>query len=100
MKFGLFYLFSDFGNITQQQLFAEVLEEIEHGEELGFESVWLPEHHFSIYGMLGNPLLLAAQGNDEKAMDSVSAAGQEQKPFGNLSLDPSPGGGQMRSGVV
>ncbi len=60
MKFGLFYLFSDFGNITQQQLFDEVLREIEYGEELGFESVWLPEHHFSIYGMLGNPLLLAA----------------------------------------
>ena len=48
MKFGLFYLFSDFGNITQQQLFDEVLEEIERGEELGFESVWLPEHHFAI----------------------------------------------------
>jgi alkanesulfonate monooxygenase SsuD/methylene tetrahydromethanopterin reductase-like flavin-dependent oxidoreductase (luciferase family) len=60
MKFGLFYLFSDFGNITQQRLFDEVLEEIEHGEELGFESVWLPEHHFAVYGMLGNPLLLAA----------------------------------------
>ncbi|MDP6344723.1 MAG: LLM class flavin-dependent oxidoreductase [Alphaproteobacteria bacterium] len=60
MKFGLFYLFSDFGDITQQQLFSDVLEEIEHGEELGFESVWLPEHHFAIYGMLGNPLLLAA----------------------------------------
>ena len=59
MKFGLFYLFSDFGNIPQQQLFDEVLEEIERGEELGFESVWLPEHHFAIYGMLGNPLLLA-----------------------------------------
>jgi alkanesulfonate monooxygenase SsuD/methylene tetrahydromethanopterin reductase-like flavin-dependent oxidoreductase (luciferase family) len=60
MKFGLFYLFSDFGNITQQRLFDEVLQEIEHGEALGFESVWLPEHHFSVYGMLGNPLLLAA----------------------------------------
>jgi alkanesulfonate monooxygenase SsuD/methylene tetrahydromethanopterin reductase-like flavin-dependent oxidoreductase (luciferase family) len=60
MKFGLFYLFSDFGNIPQDQLFHEVLEEIEYGEELGFDSVWLPEHHFAIYGMLGNPLTLAA----------------------------------------
>ena len=60
MKFGLFYLFSDFGDIPQERLFAEVMEEIEHGEALGFESVWLPEHHFAIYGMLGNPLLLAA----------------------------------------
>ena len=60
MKFGLFYLFSDFGNIPQDQLFNEVLEEIEYGEELGFDSVWLPEHHFAVYGMLGNPMTLAA----------------------------------------
>ena len=60
MKFGIFYLFSDFGNIPQDQLFNEVLEEIEYGEELGFDSVWLPEHHFAVYGMLGNPLTLAA----------------------------------------
>ena len=60
MKFGLFYLFSDFGNISQDQVFHEVLEEIEYAEELGFDSVWLPEHHFAIYGMLGNPMVLAA----------------------------------------
>jgi alkanesulfonate monooxygenase SsuD/methylene tetrahydromethanopterin reductase-like flavin-dependent oxidoreductase (luciferase family) len=60
MKFGLFYLFNDFGNIPQDQIFNEVLEEIEYGEELGFDSIWLPEHHFAIYGMLGNPLTLAA----------------------------------------
>ena len=60
MKFGLFYLFSDFGNIPQDKVFNEVLEEIEYGEELGFDSVWLPEHHFAVYGMLGNPMTLAA----------------------------------------
>lgn len=60
MKFGLFYLFSDFGNIPQDRVFSEVLEEIEYGEELGFDSVWLPEHHFEVYGMLGNPMTLAA----------------------------------------
>ena len=49
MKFGMFYLFSDFGDIPQRQVFSEVLEEIEYGEELGFESVWLPEHHFAVY---------------------------------------------------
>ncbi|MFQ6029300.1 MAG: LLM class flavin-dependent oxidoreductase [Dehalococcoidia bacterium] len=60
MKFGLFYLFSDFGDIPQDQVFNEVLDEIEYGEELGFDSIWLPEHHFAIYGMLGNPLTFAA----------------------------------------
>jgi alkanesulfonate monooxygenase SsuD/methylene tetrahydromethanopterin reductase-like flavin-dependent oxidoreductase (luciferase family) len=60
MKFGLFYLFSDFGEIAQDRLFHEVLEEITCAEELGFESVWLPEHHFAVYGMLGNPMIFAA----------------------------------------
>ena len=59
-KFSLAYLFSDFGNIPQDQIFDEVLDEIEYAEELGFDSVWLPEHHFAVYGMLGNPLTLAA----------------------------------------
>jgi alkanesulfonate monooxygenase SsuD/methylene tetrahydromethanopterin reductase-like flavin-dependent oxidoreductase (luciferase family) len=60
MKFGMFYLFSDFGKIAPGRLFEEIMEEIEYGEELGFDSVWLPEHHFAVYGMLGNPLILAA----------------------------------------
>ena len=41
MKFGLSYLFSEFGDIPQYRLFNEVLEEIEYGEEPGFDSVWL-----------------------------------------------------------
>ena len=56
MKLGLFYLFSDFGKVPQYQLFNEVLEEIQCGEELGFDAVLLPEHHFAIYGMLVNPV--------------------------------------------
>ncbi|MEE9249313.1 MAG: LLM class flavin-dependent oxidoreductase [Dehalococcoidia bacterium] len=60
MKFGLFYLFSEFEGVPQDQIFNEVLEEVEYAEELGFDSVWLPEHHFSVYGTLGNPFIMAA----------------------------------------
>ena len=60
MKIGLFYLFSEFGNVPQDRIFGEVLEEIDYGEELGFDSVWLPEHHFSVYGTLGNPMTFAS----------------------------------------
>ena len=60
MKFGLFYLFSEFGDVPQARIFSEVLEEIDYGEELGFDSVWLPEHHFSVYGTLGNPMTFAS----------------------------------------
>ena len=60
MQFGMMYLFSEFGEKPQAQVFKEFLEEVELAEELGFDSVWLPEHHFSIYGMLGDTLTLAA----------------------------------------
>ena len=60
MKIGLFYLFSEFGDVPQDRIFREVLEEIDYGEQLGFDSVWLPEHHFSVYWTLGNPMTFAS----------------------------------------
>lgn len=60
MKFGLMNLFSDYGNVSQEKVLWESLEEIDYAEELGFDSVWLPEHHFSVYGMLGDTLTFAA----------------------------------------
>ena len=39
---------------------GETLEEIQFADELGFDSAWLAEHHFSRYGILGNPLLMGA----------------------------------------
>ena len=60
MRFGLMYLFSEYGNITQAEAFKQFLEEVEYADELGFDAVWLPEHHFSRYGILGDTLTLAA----------------------------------------
>ncbi len=60
MQFGLMYLFSEYGDLPQAQVFREFLEEVEFAEELGFDSIWIPEHHFSTYGMLGDTLTLAA----------------------------------------
>jgi alkanesulfonate monooxygenase SsuD/methylene tetrahydromethanopterin reductase-like flavin-dependent oxidoreductase (luciferase family) len=60
MKFGITNLFADTGSKTQAQVFDETLAEIEFAEELGFDSVWLAEHHLSEYGMLGSPLMFAA----------------------------------------
>jgi alkanesulfonate monooxygenase SsuD/methylene tetrahydromethanopterin reductase-like flavin-dependent oxidoreductase (luciferase family) len=38
----------------------EALEDIRLADELGFDSAWLAEHHFSRYGLLGNPMVLGA----------------------------------------
>ncbi|MDA1036704.1 MAG: LLM class flavin-dependent oxidoreductase [Chloroflexi bacterium] len=35
------------------QFFDEVIEEAIYAEELGYNSVWLPEHHFGLFGVLG-----------------------------------------------
>ena len=59
MKIGLMFLFSDLGGLPQDQVFSELLEEIDYAEELGFDSVWVPEHHYATPGIIGNPLLLA-----------------------------------------
>ena len=59
MKIGLMFLFSDLSNLPQDQVFSEILEEIDYAEELGFDSVWVPEHHYATPGIIGNPLLLA-----------------------------------------
>lgn len=53
MKFALFILASwtekDTG--AQSRIYGEALEQIEYAEELGFDSVWIAEHHSSRYGI-------------------------------------------------
>jgi alkanesulfonate monooxygenase SsuD/methylene tetrahydromethanopterin reductase-like flavin-dependent oxidoreductase (luciferase family) len=56
MKFGIMNLFPSSEGESEQQLMRDTLEEIVLADELGFDSVWLAEHHFSRYGILGNPL--------------------------------------------
>jgi alkanesulfonate monooxygenase SsuD/methylene tetrahydromethanopterin reductase-like flavin-dependent oxidoreductase (luciferase family) len=43
------------------QIFQDITEEIQYAEELGFDSAWLAEHHFSRYGLGVNQLILAAR---------------------------------------
>jgi alkanesulfonate monooxygenase SsuD/methylene tetrahydromethanopterin reductase-like flavin-dependent oxidoreductase (luciferase family) len=44
---------------SDHQVLRETLEEIGLADELGFDSVWLAEHHFSKYGILGSPVNFA-----------------------------------------
>ena len=51
MKFGLFTLPSTpVGGRSGEQMMREWAEEVEYAEELGFDSVWVTEHHFSRKG--------------------------------------------------
>jgi alkanesulfonate monooxygenase SsuD/methylene tetrahydromethanopterin reductase-like flavin-dependent oxidoreductase (luciferase family) len=59
VKFGVQNLFPAEGE-DDHRVLEEALEDIKIADELGFDSVWLTEHHFSRYGLLGNPLVLGA----------------------------------------
>ncbi len=60
MHFGTFNLLQCPEWQTEQQAFKNALEQIEYAEQLGFDSVWLVEHHFSRYSINADALLLAA----------------------------------------
>ncbi|PWA12167.1 hypothetical protein DCC39_06960 [Pueribacillus theae] len=60
MEFGVMNLFPYKKGNSEKQIIDEAIEELTYAEELGFDSVWIAEHHFSEYGLIGNPLMLAA----------------------------------------
>lgn len=59
MKFSVFYVLEapdqDF-----RRAYREMLEQIDLAEELGFDAVWLAEHHGSDYGSIPSPQVAAA----------------------------------------
>ena len=53
MKFALFLLgsWTEPEATAQSRIFGEMLEQAEYAEELGFDSIWIAEHHSSRYGI-------------------------------------------------
>lgn len=60
MKFSAMELFQIPGTKSAGEVLNDTLDMAAYAEDLGFDGVWLAEHHFSIYGICGNPLLMAA----------------------------------------
>ena len=60
MKFGLFSHVPWPKEISPQAVVDNITEEFVVGEELGFDSGWLAEHHFSRYGLASSSLMLLA----------------------------------------
>lgn len=58
MNFGMFYIMPSPAADHGRRI-GEMLEQIEYAEELGYDSVWLAEHHCS-YGIIGNPAVALA----------------------------------------
>src|SRR6202171_6505757 len=63
MRVGTFHLIGSPSMAPAAQRFRETVDQIALADELGFDSVWVAEHHFSNYGYSANPLLLIARAS-------------------------------------
>ncbi len=59
MDFGTFLLLQSPSARPPEELFARAVELAQTADRLGFDSIWCAEHHFSTYGYLSRPLMLA-----------------------------------------
>jgi alkanesulfonate monooxygenase SsuD/methylene tetrahydromethanopterin reductase-like flavin-dependent oxidoreductase (luciferase family) len=84
MKFALFILASWLEKDTsaQSRIYDEALEQVEYAEELGFDSVWVAEHHSSRYGIFPSlmPILTYMAARTKKIR---IGAGVSVLPFHN-----------------
>jgi len=60
MKFGLFHSVQLPDPSQQQQYYHDALEQVLWAEQLGYESVWLTEHHFTRHGIISASLAVLA----------------------------------------
>ena len=60
MRLGLFLILPQPAGVSQTQVFASALEDALLAEHLGFDSVWVTEHHGSAYGLAAAPSVIAA----------------------------------------
>ena len=60
VRFGLLHLFETPGERTERQYYDENIELIEYADQVGLDSVWLAEHHFSEYGVMPSTQVFGA----------------------------------------
>src|SRR5229473_6450450 len=61
MRFGFFDQLPCASGFSERQRYRDIMAQIELGDELGFDTVWLGELHFSrTFSILANPLMVLA----------------------------------------
>ncbi len=59
MRFGTYYFLQAPPSVTHPDVIRQEVEQMVWTEELGFDSIWLTEHHFIDYGLSVSPAVLA-----------------------------------------
>ena len=60
MRFGTYYFLQAPPSLSHPEVIHREIEQMVWTEELGFDSIWLTEHHFIEYGLSVSPAVLAA----------------------------------------
>jgi alkanesulfonate monooxygenase SsuD/methylene tetrahydromethanopterin reductase-like flavin-dependent oxidoreductase (luciferase family) len=60
MRFGTFFFFQAAPGLSHEDVVHRELEQMEWTEELGYDQIWLTEHHFIDYGLSVDPAALAS----------------------------------------
>ena len=60
MEFGLFFDFDIRKGASQAETFERCFRQVEASEEMGVDSIWLAEVHFSPFSVLSSPLIVAS----------------------------------------
>ena len=60
MKFGMLHLFENPIDKTEHQIVKEQLGLMRAAEDVGFDSIWPAEHHFTEYGYCASPAVTLA----------------------------------------
>lgn len=74
MQFAAFALAGSSAREDPEVIFKRVIEYAIEAEELGYDAVWFAEHHFSNYGYIPNPLLMATKIAAETSKIRVGTA--------------------------
>jgi alkanesulfonate monooxygenase SsuD/methylene tetrahydromethanopterin reductase-like flavin-dependent oxidoreductase (luciferase family) len=75
MRFGFFDQLPCAPGFTEQQRYHDILAQIDLGDEVGFDTVWLGELHFSrAFSILADPLMLLAAASQRTSRIRLGTA--------------------------
>ena len=76
MRFGTFFFFQAAPGLSHAEVVHRELQQMDWTEELGFDEIWLTEHHFIDYGLAVDPgtLACAAASRTRRVRIGLAAA--------------------------